>query len=57
MAIPVLNASGCLDPLTAPDVARALDVVVTKEMFMPCTRVNLSGFNSGKTNCSANPRL
>lgn len=30
MAIPLLNASGCLDPLTAPDVARALDVVVTK---------------------------
>jgi dihydroorotate dehydrogenase (NAD+) catalytic subunit len=30
MAIPLLNASGCLDPLTAPEVARALDVVVTK---------------------------
>jgi dihydroorotate dehydrogenase (NAD+) catalytic subunit len=30
VAIPLLNASGCLDPLTAPDVARALDVVVTK---------------------------
>ena len=30
MAVPLLNASGCLDPLTAPDVARALDVVVTK---------------------------
>ena len=30
MTIPLLNASGCLDPLTAPDVARSLDVVVTK---------------------------
>jgi dihydroorotate dehydrogenase (NAD+) catalytic subunit len=30
MAVPFLNASGCLDPLTAPDVARSLDVVVTK---------------------------
>jgi dihydroorotate dehydrogenase (NAD+) catalytic subunit len=30
MSIPILNASGCLDPLTAPDVARALDAVVTK---------------------------
>jgi dihydroorotate dehydrogenase (NAD+) catalytic subunit len=28
--IPILNASGCLDPLAAPDVARTLDVVVTK---------------------------
>jgi dihydroorotate dehydrogenase (NAD+) catalytic subunit len=26
----ILNASGCLDPLAAPDVARALDAVVTK---------------------------
>jgi dihydroorotate dehydrogenase (NAD+) catalytic subunit len=30
MGVPLLNASGCLDPLTAPDVARSLDVVVTK---------------------------
>lgn len=30
MHVPLLNASGCLDPLTAPDVARSLDVVVTK---------------------------
>jgi dihydroorotate dehydrogenase (NAD+) catalytic subunit len=28
--VPLLNASGCLDPLVAPDVARSLDVVVTK---------------------------
>jgi dihydroorotate dehydrogenase (NAD+) catalytic subunit len=28
--IPVLNASGCLDALTAPDVARSLDAFVTK---------------------------
>jgi dihydroorotate dehydrogenase (NAD+) catalytic subunit len=28
--IPVLNASGCLDALTAPDVARTLDAFVTK---------------------------
>lgn len=28
--IPILNASGCLDALTAPDVARALDAFVTK---------------------------
>ena len=27
---PILNASGCLDALTAPDVARALDAFVTK---------------------------
>ena len=26
----ILNASGCLDPLAAPDVARTLDIVVTK---------------------------
>jgi dihydroorotate dehydrogenase (NAD+) catalytic subunit len=26
----ILNASGCLDPLAAPEVARALDAVVTK---------------------------
>jgi dihydroorotate dehydrogenase (NAD+) catalytic subunit len=28
--IPVLNASGCLDALAAPEVARSLDVFVTK---------------------------
>jgi dihydroorotate dehydrogenase (NAD+) catalytic subunit len=28
--IPLLNASGCLDALTAPEVARSLDVFVTK---------------------------
>jgi dihydroorotate dehydrogenase (NAD+) catalytic subunit len=28
--IPILNASGCLDALTAPDVARSLDTFVTK---------------------------
>jgi len=28
--VPILNASGCLDALTAPDVARSLDVFVTK---------------------------
>jgi dihydroorotate dehydrogenase (NAD+) catalytic subunit len=27
---PILNASGCLDALTAPDVARSLDAFVTK---------------------------
>ena len=30
MTVPLLNASGCLDALTAPDVARALDAFVTK---------------------------
>lgn len=30
MEVPILNASGCLDPLAAPDVARTLDAVVTK---------------------------
>ncbi len=30
MAVPILNASGCLDALTAPDVARRLDAFVTK---------------------------
>ncbi len=30
MSVPILNASGCLDALTAPDVARALDAFVTK---------------------------
>jgi dihydroorotate dehydrogenase (NAD+) catalytic subunit len=29
-AIPLLNASGCLDALAAPDVARTLDAFVTK---------------------------
>ena len=30
MNLPLLNASGCLDALTAPEVARQLDVFVTK---------------------------
>ena len=30
MTLPILNASGCLDGLTAPDVARSLDAFVTK---------------------------
>jgi dihydroorotate dehydrogenase (NAD+) catalytic subunit len=30
VTIPLLNASGCLDALTAPDVARQLDAFVTK---------------------------
>jgi dihydroorotate dehydrogenase (NAD+) catalytic subunit len=30
MTVPILNASGCLDALTAPDVARELDAFVTK---------------------------
>jgi dihydroorotate dehydrogenase (NAD+) catalytic subunit len=30
VSIPILNASGCLDALTAPDVARSLDAFVTK---------------------------
>ncbi len=30
MTVPILNASGCLDALTAPEVARSLDAFVTK---------------------------
>jgi dihydroorotate dehydrogenase (NAD+) catalytic subunit len=30
VTIPILNASGCLDALTAPEVARTLDAFVTK---------------------------
>ena len=30
MSVPILNASGCLDALAAPEVARTLDVFVTK---------------------------
>jgi len=30
MSVPILNASGCLDALAAPEVARALDAFVTK---------------------------
>jgi dihydroorotate dehydrogenase (NAD+) catalytic subunit len=30
MSVPILNASGCLDALAAPDVARTLDAFVTK---------------------------
>jgi dihydroorotate dehydrogenase (NAD+) catalytic subunit len=30
MSVPILNASGCLDALVAPDVARSLDAFVTK---------------------------
>lgn len=30
MSIPILNASGCLDALAAPEVARSLDAFVTK---------------------------
>jgi hypothetical protein len=32
-------------------------VVVTSVIFMPCTNGNLSGFSSGKTNCSVSPML
>ena len=35
----------------------SLSVEVTSVIFMPWTRVNLSGFNSGNTNCSVRPRL
>ena len=30
MDVPILNASGCLDALSAPDVARTFDAFVTK---------------------------
>jgi dihydroorotate dehydrogenase (NAD+) catalytic subunit len=30
VTVPILNASGCLDALTAPEVARSLDAFVTK---------------------------
>jgi dihydroorotate dehydrogenase (NAD+) catalytic subunit len=30
VSVPILNASGCLDAVAAPEVARALDVFVTK---------------------------
>ena len=30
MTVPILNASGCLDALTAPDTVRSLDAFVTK---------------------------
>ncbi len=30
MSIPLLNASGCLDALTAPEIAQSLDALVTK---------------------------
>ena len=30
MTVPILNASGCLDALTAAEVAQTLDVFVTK---------------------------
>jgi len=30
VSVPILNASGCLDALTAPEVARTLDAFVTK---------------------------
>jgi dihydroorotate dehydrogenase (NAD+) catalytic subunit len=30
VSVPILNASGCLDALAAPDVARSLDAFVTK---------------------------
>jgi dihydroorotate dehydrogenase (NAD+) catalytic subunit len=33
MAVPILNASGCLDALTAPEVARTLDAFVTKTVL------------------------
>jgi dihydroorotate dehydrogenase (NAD+) catalytic subunit len=34
MTVPILNASGCLDALTAPDVARRLDAFVTKTITL-----------------------
>jgi dihydroorotate dehydrogenase (NAD+) catalytic subunit len=30
VSVPILNASGCLDALTAPEIARSLDAFVTK---------------------------
>lgn len=38
MVVPILNASGCLDALTAPEVARTLDAYVTKTIT-PLPRV------------------
>lgn len=34
MSVPILNASGCLDALVAPDVARTLDAFVTKTVTL-----------------------
>lgn len=31
--------------------------LVTNVTFIPCVWVNLSGFNSGKTNCSVSPKV
>ena len=36
----LLNASGCLDALTAPEVARALDAYVTKTVTLRARRGN-----------------
>ena len=38
MPVPILNASGCLDALTAPDVARELDAFVTKTITPAAAR-------------------
>jgi len=48
VAVPLLNASGCLDPLTAPDVARALDAVVTKTIT-PLPRAGNPPFRIAET--------
>jgi dihydroorotate dehydrogenase (NAD+) catalytic subunit len=34
VSVPILNASGCLDALVAPDVARTLDAFVTKTVTL-----------------------
>jgi dihydroorotate dehydrogenase (NAD+) catalytic subunit len=34
VSVPILNASGCLDALSAPDVARQLDAFVTKTITL-----------------------
>ena len=40
MTVPILNASGCLDALVAPEVARSLDVFVTKTITPEARRGN-----------------
>ncbi len=51
----VLN--GMPNPRSNSRASSSESVEQHKAMFMPCTRVYLSGFNSGNTSCSLSPRL
>ncbi len=49
--------NGMPKPRNNSRASSSLSVELHKAIFMPCTRMYLSGFNSGKTSCSLSPKL